>query len=158
MAQHQKRCSVPDVGEWNPRDPDADTVRYDLSEWSVDERADATEAFAEAEIAHAWEGHELLVSADDEARADAVLDELEDSFDDDDEGDDDGDGGSGLTEYDLEDLSDEDRARLTEMLDTLDIGYRWEGDVMVVQEAHEDVVESCLRTIDGRDVEIVEED
>jgi hypothetical protein len=29
---------------------------------------------------------------------------------------------------------------------------------MVVQEAHEDVVESCLRTIDGRDVEIVEED
>jgi hypothetical protein len=148
---------VPDVGEWNPRDPDADTVRYDLSEWSVDERADATEAFAEAEIAHAWDGNELLVSADDESRADAVLDELEDSFDDED-GDDDGEGASGLTEYDLEDLSDPDRSRLTEMLDTLDIGYRWEGDVMVVQEAHEDVVESCLRTIDGRDVEIVEED
>ncbi len=148
---------MPDVGEWNPRDPDADTVRYDLSEWSVDERADATEAFAEAEIAHAWDGNELLVSADDESRADAVLDELEDSFDDED-GDDDGEGASGLTEYDLEDLSDPDRSRLTEMLDTLDIGYRWEGDVMVVQEAHEDVVESCLRTIDGRDVEIVEED
>jgi len=149
---------VPDVGEWNPGDPDADTVRYDLSEWSVDERADATEAFAEAEIAHAWDGNELLVSAADESRADAVLDELEDSFDDDDDDDDDDDGASGLTEYDLEDLSDSDRARLTEMLDTLDIGYRWEGDVMVVQEAHEDVVESCLRTIDGRDVEIVEED
>lgn len=130
-------------------------MRYDLSEWSVDERADATEAFAEAEIAHAWDGHELLVSAADESRADAVLDELEDAFDDD---DDDAEGASGLTEYDLEDLSDSDRARLTEMLDTLDIGYRWEGDVMVVQEAHEDVVESCLRTIDGRDVEIVEED
>lgn len=143
-----------DVGEWNPKDPDADTVRYDLSQWSVDERADATEALAEADIAHAWDGHELLVSADDESRADAVLDELEDSFDD----DDDGDGAAGLTEYDLEDLSDADRARLTEMLDTLDIGFRWEGDVMVVQEVHEDVVESCLRTIDGRDVEIVEED
>lgn len=147
---------MPDVGEWNPRDPDADTVRYDLSEWSVDERADATEALADADIAHAWDGNELLVSADDESRADAVLDELEDSFDDDD--DDDADGAAGLTEYDLEDLSESDRARLTEMLDTLDIGYRWEGDVMVVQEAHEDVVESCLRTIDGRDVEIVEED
>jgi len=145
---------VLDVGEWNPKDPDADTVRYDLSQWSVDERADATEALAEADIAHAWDGHELLVSADDESRADAVLDELEDSFDD----DDDGDGAAGLTEYDLEDLSDADRARLTEMLDTLDIGFRWEGDVMVVQEVHEDVVESCLRTIDGRDVEIVEED
>jgi hypothetical protein len=98
-----------------------------------------------------------LVSAEDESRADAVLDELEDSFDQDDDVDGD-DAGSGLTEYDLQDLSDADRSRLTEMLDTLDIGYRWESDVMVVQEAHEDVVESCLRTIDGRDVEIVEED
>jgi len=132
-------------------------VRYDLSEWSVDERADVTEAFADADIAHAWDGHELLVSAEDESRADAVLDELEDSFDQDDDVDGD-DAGSGLTEYDLQDLSDADRSRLTEMLDTLDIGYRWESDVMVVQEAHEDVVESCLRTIDGRDVEIVEED
>ena len=132
-------------------------MRYDLSEWSVDERADVTEAFADADIAHAWDGHELLVSAEDESRADAVLDELEDSFDQDDDVDGD-DAGSGLTEYDLQDLSDADRSRLTEMLDTLDIGYRWESDVMVVQEAHEDVVESCLRTIDGRDVEIVEED
>lgn len=148
---------MPDVGEWNPKDPDAVTVRYDLSEWSVDERADVTEAFADADIAHAWDGHELLVSAEDESRADAVLDELEDSFDQDDDVDGD-DAGSGLTEYDLQDLSDADRSRLTEMLDTLDIGYRWENDVMVVQEAHEDVVESCLRTIDGRDVEIVEED
>jgi hypothetical protein len=148
---------VPDVGEWNPKDPEAVTVRYDLSEWSVDERADVTEAFADADIAHAWDGHELLVSAEDESRADAVLDELEDSFDQDDDVDGD-DAGSGLTEYDLQDLSDADRSRLTEMLDTLDIGYRWESDVMVVQEAHEDVVESCLRTIDGRDVEIVEED
>lgn len=148
---------MPDVGEWNPKDPDAVTVRYDLSEWSVDERADVTEAFADADIAHAWDGHELLVSAEDESRADAVLDELEDSFDQDDDVDGD-DAGSGLTEYDLQDLSDADRSRLTEMLDTLDIGYRWESDVMVVQEAHEDVVESCLRTIDGRDVEIVEED
>ncbi len=145
------------MGEWNPKDPDAVTVRYDLSEWSVDERADVTEAFADADIAHAWDGHELLVSAEDESRADAVLDELEDSFDQDDDVDGD-DAGSGLTEYDLQDLSDADRSRLTEMLDTLDIGYRWESDVMVVQEAHEDVVESCLRTIDGRDVEIVEED
>lgn len=149
---------MPDVGEWNPRDPDAESVRYDLSEWSVDERAEATEALAEADVPHAWDGHELLVSADDESRADVVLDELEDSFDDDDEDDDDDDAGDGQTEYDLEDLSDSDRARLTEMLDTLDIGYRWEGDVMVVQEVHEDIVESCLRTIDGRDVEIVEED
>lgn len=148
---------MPDVGEWNPKDPEAVTVRYDLSEWSVDERADVTEAFADAGIAHAWDGHELLVSAEDESRADAVLDELEDSFDQDDDVDGD-DAGSGLTEYDLQDLSDADRSRLTEMLDTLDIGYRWESDVMVVQEAHEDVVESCLRTIDGRDVEIVEED
>lgn len=148
---------MPDVGEWNPKDPEAVTVRYDLSEWSVDERADVTEAFADADIAHAWDGHELLVSAEDESRADAVLDELEDSFDQDDDVDGD-DAGSGLTEYDLQDLSDADRSRLTEMLDTLDIGYRWESDVMVVQEAHEDVVESCLRTIDGRDVEIVEED
>jgi len=146
------------VGEWNPRDPDADTVRYDLSEWSVDERADATYALAEADVPHAWDGHELMVSADDEARADALLDELEASFDDDDEDEDDDAASDGQTEYDLEDLPESDRVRLTEMLDNLDIGYRWEGDVMVVQEVHEDVVESCLHTIDGRDVEIVDED
>ena len=47
--------------------------------------------------------------------------------------------------------------KLSEMLDTLDIGFRWEGPVLVVPAGVEDVVDSCLDSIDGRGVQVVDD-
>ena len=39
------------MSEWNPKDPEALTTRYDLADWSVDDRADVAAALADAEVA-----------------------------------------------------------------------------------------------------------
>ena len=64
--------------DWDPKDPDAPTVRYDLGDWSVDERVELVEMLADAEIRHDWDGNELLVPAECEAVVDAMLDDVED--------------------------------------------------------------------------------
>ena len=143
-------------GDWDPRDPDSPTTRFDLSDWTVDDRADVTAALAEAEISHSWDGDELLVSQDNEDAAEQILDEIESTFDDDDDSDDD-DADENVTEYELDDWTEGERSKLSEMLDTLDIGYRWEGPILVVPVGVEDVVDSCLDSIDGRGTEIVDD-
>lgn len=143
-------------GDWDPRDPDSPTTRFDLSDWTVDDRADVTAALAEAEISHSWDGDELLVSQDNEDAAELILDEIESTFDDDDDSDDD-DADENVTEYELDDWTEGERSKLSEMLDTLDIGYRWEGPILIVPVGVEDVVDSCLDSIDGRGTEIVED-
>lgn len=143
-------------GDWDPRDPDSPTTRFDLSDWTVDDRADVTAALAEAEISHSWDGDELLVSQDNEDAAEQILDEIESTFDDDDDSDDD-DADENVTEYELDDWTEGERSKLSEMLDTLDIGYRWEGPILIVPVGVEDVVDSCLDSIDGRGTEIVED-
>ena len=143
-------------GDWDPRDPDSPTTRFDLSDWTVDDRADVTAALAEAEISHSWDGDELLVSQDNEDAAEQILDEIESTFDDDDDSDDD-DADENVTEYELDDWTEGERSKLSEMLDTLDIGYRWEGSILIVPVGVEDVVDSCLDSIDGRGTEIVED-
>ena len=141
-------------GDWDPRDPESPTTRFDLSDWTVDDRADVIAALAEAEIAHSWDGDELCVSQDNEDAAERILDEIEATFDDD---DDDDDADDDFTEYELDDWSEAERSKLSEMLDTLDIGYRWEGPILVVPIGVEDVVDSCLDSIDGRGTEIVDD-
>ena len=47
--------------EWNPTDPDATSVYYDLSSWSIDQRAELAAEMADAEIPHAWNDTELMV-------------------------------------------------------------------------------------------------
>lgn len=127
-------------------------MHYDLEDWSVSERAEAAAAFAEAGILHAWDGDELLVPADDEERADDLLDMLEERLGiGDDEVDDDGDDeqdANGIIEYGLEEYSEAERSRLTEMLDNLDVGHRWQGAVLLVPAAVEPLVEQCLEAID----------
>lgn len=141
--------------DWDPRDPESPTTRFDLTDWTVDDRAEVTAALAEAEIAHSWDGDELLVAQDNEDAAERILDEIESTFDDDDEDDDGGD--DNVTEYELDDWTEGERAKLSEMLDTLDIGYRWEGPILVVPIGVEDVVDSCLDSIDGRGVEMTDD-
>lgn len=145
------------MSEWNPKDPEALTTRYDLSDWSVDDRADVAAALADAEVAHSWDGPELLVAQDTEQVVDAILDEIEDELDNLDDGDDDDSGEDNITEYELDEWSEGERKQLCDMLDNLDIGYRWDGTLLLVPIGAEAVVDSCLDSIDSRGVTFVDD-
>lgn len=144
------------MSDWNPKDPEALTTRYDLSDWSVDDRADVAAALADAEIAHQWDGSELLVSQDTEQVVDAILDEIEDELDNLEDGDDEH-GDDNITEYELDEWSEGERKQLCDMLDNLDIGYRWDGTMLLVPIGVEAVVDSCLDSIDSRGVTFVDD-
>ena len=145
------------MSDWNPKDPEALTTRYDLSDWSVDDRADVAAALADAEVAHSWDGSELLVAQDTEQVVDAILDEIEDELDNLEDGDDEH-GDDNITEYELDEWSEGERKQLCDMLDNLDIGYRWDGTMLLVPIGVEAVVDSCLDSIDSRGVTFVDDD
>lgn len=128
------------MSDWNPRDPEASTTRFDLTEWSVDERADVVAKLAAENIQHGWDGDELLVPQSEEEVVEDILDELEDMFDNDVE--------SETAEFDLDDWSDEERSKLCNMLDNLDIGYRLEDGVLIAPIGAEQVIESCIDSIE----------
>ena len=88
----------------------------------------------------AQDGDELLVPQSEEEVVEDILDELEDMFDNDVE--------SETAEFDLDDWSDEERAKLCNMLDNLDIGYRLEDGVLIAPIGAEQVIESCIDSIE----------
>ena len=47
--------------DWNPNDPDATRVYYDLAAWSFDQQAELASTMADAGIPHAWDNTELMV-------------------------------------------------------------------------------------------------
>lgn len=63
--------------EWNPNDPDATRVLYDLSSWTFDQQAELAAELAEAEIPHTWDGAELVVPESHEAVADSAITRVE---------------------------------------------------------------------------------
>lgn len=128
------------MSDWNPRDPEAATTRFDLTTWSVDERADVVAKLAADDIQHGWDGDELLVAQADEEVVEDILDELEDLFDNDVDPE--------TAEFDLEDWSEEERAKLCNMLDNLDIGYRLDNGVLIAPIGAEQVIESCIDSIE----------
>lgn len=145
------------MSEWNPRDPDVESVRYDLSEWSINQRADVAAALAEAAIAHSWDGDELVVPAETEERVDEILDEIESQTA--------TDGSTGilgsdqqLTEYELDEWNTSERNELSEMLTEFNVQYRWEGDVLLVPTTSEDEVDECLDSLERGGVVIVDDD
>ena len=140
FTSRRKTSSVGRVSDWNPRDPEASTTRFDLTEWSVDERADVVGKLAAENIQHGWDGDELLVPQSEEEVVEDILDELEDMFDNDVE--------SETAEFDLDDWSDEERSKLCNMLDNLDIGYRLEDGVLIAPIGAEQVIESCIDSIE----------
>jgi hypothetical protein len=146
------------MSEWNPKDPEALTTRYDLADWSVDDRADVAAALADAEVAHSWDGSELLVAQDTEQVVDAILDEIEDELDNLEDGDDDDSSEDNITEYELDEWSEGERKQLCDMLDNLDIGYRWDGTMLLVPIGVEAIVDSCLDSIDSSGVTFVDDD
>ena len=163
--------------DWNPNDPDATRVHYDLAAWSFDQQAELASELADAEIPHTWDGAELVVPEDREADADAIINSVEDRlgivYDDDGEieGADDMnavaktevlpspvplDDDVATTEYDLADWPVEDRDTLTRVLLRQGHPHRWEDEVLLVQTVDEALVESLLDLVEtGESVELV---
>lgn len=156
--------------EWNPNDPDATRVLYDLGAWSFDQQAELAAELADAEVSHTWDGAELVVPETHEAQADVIISQIEDRFgirydvapgegdggggDGDDEADDtlqplDIPDGTPTTEYDLGEWPEADLQTITRALVSQRIAYLWDDDALVVPTSHEAVVESLLDMIEN---------
>lgn len=131
--------------DWNPNDPDTVKVHYDVSAWTIDQRAELTEALAEAEIAHVWEGDEIVVPEELESEVDelfARLDELLGPFPVPLGAEDRG------VEYELDEWPPSDRQALTQALIEGEIPHRWEGAKVVVATDAEQTVDELLDAIE----------
>ena len=160
--------------EWNPNDPDATRVLYDLSSWTFDQHAELASELADADIPHTWDGAELVVPESHEALANSTISRVEtrlgvvydgDPEDDDNEnGDNENDEnendekerpaplhipeGEATTEYDLADWPEGDRQSITRALTRQSVAYRWEDDLLVVPTTSEALVESLMDMIE----------
>ncbi len=134
------------VVDFDPDDPTVVKVHYDLSSWTFDQRAEVSEALADADIPHAWDAEELVVPEIVEDRADALFERLEEQLgpfpvvlDDDAES----------TEFGLDEWTDADRDVLTGALIESEIPFRWEGTTVVVAHDAEDMVDDLLDAIEA---------
>jgi predicted Zn-dependent protease with MMP-like domain len=144
--------SVLGVTDWNPLDPDAPNVYYDLSSWTSDQQAELTALLANADIAHAWVESELVVSEEFEDVVDSLFDRLERELgigttavaggvDDDDE----------TVEFELDEYSIEERREITESLVAARVTHRWIDKTLVVPVAAEEIVDDILDDFDESD-------
>jgi hypothetical protein len=156
--------------DWNPNDPDATRVHYDLAMWSFDQQAELASDLAEAEIPHSWEGSELVVPEAAEDAADAVISATEErlgiTYDEDGAAVHSGDSDAALpdvvvlgddeatTEYDLADWPEPDRDALTRALTRQGHPFRWEGEVLLVRTEDEQLVESLLDLVEAGETEM----
>jgi hypothetical protein len=155
------------MSDWNPLDPDAESVHYNLAEWNIEQRAAVAEVFAEAGVPHAWVGDEVVVPSELEDAADELLDRLEEEF---------GVEGATLgstaaslrgaaldtasddeiTEYELDEWEDGERSRLSELLVAAGIPFRWEGAILVTLTEVEDLVDELLDAVEAGEVTIID--
>ena len=153
--------------DWNPSDPDAAKVFYDLSGWDFDQQAELASALADLEIAHTWDGNELVIPADSEQQVDELFTELEERLNiapaSEDEEDVAADGEQAAnpvewsvleddtpaTDYDLTVWSDLDRSMVTESLDAAGIAYRFVDGVLSVPTSAEDPVDDILDEVEA---------
>lgn len=147
------------TSDWNPQDPDAVSVVYDLSAWSFDHQADLAAELAEAGVPHSWSGAELVVPEEYEAPADAVIASVEERFGIDTDEIDDGtadevvvplplDPGRLVTEYDLTDWTMAERDAVSRALWHADRPFEWVDAVLVVHADDEAVVDSLLDMVE----------
>jgi hypothetical protein len=148
-------AGIGDVIDFDPTDPTVVKVHYDLAAWSIDARAELTQALAEAGLPHSWDGDELVVPELVEGQTDALFERLEATL---------GPFPIALaadeesTEFGLDEWSDVDRALLAKSLIESEIPHRWEGASVIVAADAEDVVDDLLDAIEegellGADVE-----
>ncbi|MEY3615122.1 MAG: hypothetical protein RLZZ518_122 [Actinomycetota bacterium] len=136
------------MAEWDPRNPEAATVRYDLADWSLEERVDLVELLAEADVRHDWDGNELLVPAESESAVDAIMDALEDAIDDRDHDEAPAILLGELEEFELDEWTTTDRMEFAAVLVERGIGHRWEDDLLLVSVNDADTVEDLLDEFD----------
>lgn len=147
--------------DWNPNDPDATRVYYDLSKWTFDQQAELAAAMADAEVPHAWDDTELMVPEASEQAADLVIAEVEMRL-----------GiesdptisellesgeppvaialadGVPTTEYDLDEWPAADRQSLSHALTGASIPFAWDANVLLVGTTDESIVEQLLDDIE----------
>jgi hypothetical protein len=167
--------------EWNPSDPEAPKVFYDLSEWDFDQQAELASALAEAEVPHSWDGTELVVPEEAEELTDAVFARVEqhlatigkavpdsgEDFDGDSSMGSDGlesgvagdagparviDDDTTLTEYDLTEWEELERSLVTDSLSGVGVPWRWEEGVLLVPTTDEETVERILDDVESGEI------
>lgn len=139
--------------EWNPNDPDASKVYYDLSGWNFDQQAELSAELAERYIPHAWEGAELVVPEDSEAETDEMFVALEARL---------GIVGAAdevvqielaadatSTEYDLGEWSVLERDLVSDSLAGAQIPFRWEDEILLVGTENEEQVDDILDDVES---------
>ena len=131
--------------EWDPNDPDTVKVHYDVAGWSLDQRAELSEALADADLAHIWEDEEIVVPEELEAEVDALFERLEQllgpfpvALDPDDPG----------VEYGLDEWPAPDRQTLAQALIEAAVPHRWDGAELVVATDSEGEVDELLDGIE----------
>lgn len=156
--------------DWNPNDPDATRVLYDLSRWSFDQQAELAAELAEADIPHTWDGAELVVPESHEALADSTITRVEERlgivYDEEAEAAHDNPAalpidiaeGVATTEYDLVEWSEADRQSITRALTRQEVPYRWEDDLLLVGTDDEAVAESLMDLIESGEFAAHEDD
>ena len=142
--------------DWNPNDPDATQVHYDLANWSFEQMAELAAALADAEVPHAWDGSELIVPESAEEATDNIVAEVEMRLGipgDDEEAalrepvplpDD-----AASTEYDLAEWEQSERDLITSHLVARGLPFRWEEDVLLVGTDDEELVDSILDDVEN---------
>ncbi len=144
--------------EWNPNDPDATRVHYDLANWSFEQMAELAAALADAEIPHAWDGNELIVPDSAEAVTDDVVAQVEMRL---------GIAGdadatsprepvpladdAASTEYDLAEWQQSERDLVTSHLVARGLPFRWEEDVLLVGTDDEELVDAILDDVENEE-------
>lgn len=139
--------------EWNPDDPDATRVYYDLGGWDFEQQAELAAAMADAEIPHGWIGTELVVPDELEHTTDAIIEAVEQRL---------GivsqpvggpaavlDETAPTTEYELDEWGEQERQLLSRALAGAGIAFAWSGQVLLVGTADEAVVDTLLDDIES---------
>lgn len=140
--------------DFDPNDPDQSKVHYDLSGWTIDQRAELAETFAERGIPHVWEGEEVVVPEELEGLVDDLFDALEAEI---------GPFPVGLpddapvTEFGLDEWPPADIETLHRALLDAEIPHRWEGRTLLVASDAETVVDDLLDAIESGEVASLDE-
>jgi hypothetical protein len=135
--------------DWDPNDPDAVKVHYDVSAWPLDDRAELTGELAELGYPHRWEDDELVVPEELESQIDALFERLEAEL---------GPFAVPLahdaesTEFGLDEWPAADRELLSASLVEAEIPHRWVGTTVFVARDAEDAVDELLDAIERGDV------
>jgi hypothetical protein len=118
-----------------------DDVLFELDEWEEPARAALTTALTDAGIEHSWESTTLVVSADDEDRAELVMDRVDDelalALD----------PSADHVAYDLSAWTDEQRVGLAEVLAEAGIANGWDGDELFVHAIDEQRVDELFANL-----------